>query len=379
MKAQTELSPEVLDSLVTFREASSASYGELMQVICSNPDIAASKPERLCQIDPRTGDKVAYSASRKLRPHDRGSAAESSAEPVDSCPICRGETTSVIDVASLSEGFTFINENLYPILYPREGEGPLDGVDSAVLAPLGKEVAGAHFVQWASTRHDRDIHNMPAEDVKVILERLAALEARLLHSEDSGMPTAPSGNGHNHYGYVGVIKNFGRLVGGSISHGHMQVIHTNILPRAIADDADFLRRVGQSFSEFLLHENPEELLVKDYAYVSVVVPYFMKRPLDAIIMVRDASRNSLHDLNGAELDSLAAALSGLTGAVTRLMPRMGLELAYNLVFHTGPIGGLYVEVFPLTQVLGGYEKIGLYLCEGLPSHFARLLREELNE
>jgi len=378
MEAQAELSPKVLDGLVSFRDVSSASYGDLMQIICSNPDIAAAKPERLCQIDPRTGDKVAYSASRNLRPHDTQPRVESYAR-AESCPICRGETTSVIDVASLSEGFTFINENLYPILYPGEGEGPLDSVDSAVLAPLGKEVAGAHFVQWASTQHDRDIHNMPAEDVKVILERLAALEARLLHSEDSGMPTAPSGNGHDHYGYVGVIKNFGRLVGGSISHGHMQVIHTNILPRAIADDADFLRRTGRSFSAFLLHENPEELLVKDYPHVSAVVPYFMKRPLDAIIMVRDGSRNSLHDLSGGELGSLAAALSDLTGAVTRLMPRMGLELAYNLVFHTGPIGGLYVEVLPLTQVLGGYEKIGLYLCEGLPSHFARLLHDEMKE
>jgi len=146
MEAQAELSPKVLDGLVSFRDVSSASYGDLMQIICSNPDIAAAKPERLCQIDPRTGDKVAYSASRNLRPHDTQPRVESYAR-AESCPICRGETTSVIDVASLSEGFTFINENLYPILYPGEGEGPLDSVDSAVLAPLGKEVAGAHFVQ----------------------------------------------------------------------------------------------------------------------------------------------------------------------------------------------------------------------------------------
>ena len=31
----------------------------------------------------------------------------------------------------------------------------------------------------------------------------------------------------------------------------------------------------------------------------------------------------------------------------------------------------------LTQVLGGYEKMGLYLCDGLSSHFAKMLREEI--
>jgi len=157
----------------------------------------------------------------------------------------------------------------------------------------------------------------------------------------------------------------------------MQIIHTNILPKAIADDAAFLRRSGEPFTSFLLRENPEELLVKDYECISAVTPYFMKRPLDAIVAVKDVSKSSLHELHADDMDSLAAALSDLAGAVVRLMPKLNRELAYNLVFHTGPIGGLYVEVLPLTQVLGGYEKMGLYLCDGLPSQSANMLREEI--
>ena len=34
------------------------------------------------------------------------------------CIICMGQTTQVLDMAKLSEGFTFINKNLYPIFYP---------------------------------------------------------------------------------------------------------------------------------------------------------------------------------------------------------------------------------------------------------------------
>jgi len=377
MKPQSEISQDMLEDLVRFRDVSGVPYEDLAQIIRSDPRIVAAKPHSLCRNDPRSGDKAVYSPSRKLRPHNTGSAADVPPEGADSCPICRGDTTSVIDIAPLSEGFTFINENLYPILFPEDGEMRLDSMDPDAPESSGKEAAGVHFVQWASSQHDRDIHNMPREDVIIILERLAVLEKRLLHSQDSRMPPTPSKDEHGHRGYVGLVKNFGRLAGGSISHGHMQIVHTNILPKAIADDEAFLRRSGEPFTSFLLRENPEELLVQDYECVSAVTPYFMKRPLEAIVAVKDVSKSSLHELHADEMESVAAALSDIAGAVVRLMPKLDRELAYNLVFHTGPVGGLYVEVLPLTQVLGGYEKMGLYLCDGLPSQSANMLREEI--
>jgi len=377
MKTQTEMPQETLESLVRFRDVSGAPYEELLRIIRSHPGVMAARPEPVCQTDPRSGDRVVYSPSRKLRPHTNSVGTEALPREAGHCPICKGGTTPVVDVAPLSEGFTFINENLYPILFPHDGGGRLEEVGSVSLETSGKNAAGAHFVQWASTRHDSDIQNMPRRDVKTILERLAALEKHLLHTGNLNMPPTASRDQHGHWGHVGIIKNCGPLVGGSIAHGHMQIIHTNILPRAIEEDVGFLGRFGESFSSFFLRENPTELLVKDYGCVYAAVPYFMKRPLDAIIAVKCESRNWLHELDPDEIAAMAAALREVTGAVAALMLAMGLELAYNLVFHTGPIGGLYVEVLPLTQVLGGYEKMGLYLCDGLPSDSAAALRKEL--
>ncbi len=368
-----------MDALTRYRDISGVSYEEIAQVIRRDPRISLSQPEQQSRIDPRNGDRVLYSAARELRPHDAPRQADGRPDSTVPCPICRGDTTPIIDIAPLSEGFTFVNENLFPILYPQAQHLHLEPIDSTSLNPRGHAAAGAHFVQWASSFHDRDLHNMPAEDIVILVSRLAALEERLLHAKDSGIPLVPSGNGHPHYGYVGIIKNAGRLVGGSLSHGHMQVVHTNVLPRKIADDISFLRRFGASFSGSLLEENPAELLVKSYARAVTLVPYFMKRPLEAMILLHDESINYLHDLPQQDLESLSAALGDLTRAIIALMPRLGRETAYNLVFHTGPIGGLYVEALPWTQQIGGYEQMGLYLCEGVPQQSARMFREEMQQ
>ena len=48
------------------------------------------------------------------------------------------------------------------------------------------------------------------------------------------------------------------------------------------------------------------------------------------------------------------------------MPRLGRELAYNWIMHEGDIGGMYIELLPWTQEMGGYEQLGIYLCQGRP-------------
>ena len=61
------------------------------------------------------------------------------------------------------------------------------------------------------------------------------------------------------------------------------------------------------------------------------------------------------------------------------MPERGREVAYNLVFHNGVAGGLYVEVLPWMQERGGYESLGLGLCEGTPESAAERVRRFLRE
>jgi galactose-1-phosphate uridylyltransferase len=362
--------------LVGFEDAGKAGFNGLLKSITADPDIARNKPLSHFQIDPRNGDRIVYSEARARRPHDTKKLEEVGARcnvPLQSgCVVCEGKTTSTVDVAPTSEGFTFINKNLFPVTYPFDEEP--SGQDP--FSRTGQQAIGLHFLQWPSNLHDKDLDNMPLEDTLIVLKRLCLLEKSLLHFAGQGMPPSHKLMDGDHYGYIGVIKNVGRLVGGSLVHGHHQIVHTNIKPRKLLDDQRFKEQQGVGFSQYLLEYNPREYCIKEYqGGVVLLVPYFMRRPLEAMILFGDGSKDCLHHLNDNELYSLGEALRDVMAALKILMPRMGRELAYNWVIHEGDVGGMYVEVLPWTQEMGGYEQLGMYLCQGHPQSTANYYRE----
>lgn len=371
-----ELSYKRLKQLAESHDLTKLTYTELLRSMRQDEKISQFKPSPVCQIDPRDSLRVVYSKSRLRRPHD--TIPENSGAPP--CPVCTGKTVGVVDITPLSEGYTFINKNLYPILYPHQEVSAGHHVVGAGGESSGHPAFGIHFLQWPSTHHERDYRNMPIPDIVVGLERLAAFESWCLHAEDSGLPVTDEREDGNHFGYVGIIKNQGYLVGGSLEHGHLQMVHTNIRPKRIIDDMEFARRTSSSFACHMLDNNPPELTIRQYDEgVRLLVPYFMKRSLDALIVPEDAGASYLHELDEQGLSGLARALKDATGVVHRVMPEMGLELAYNLVFHTGPIGGMYIELLAYTQQVGGYEHLGIYICQGSPELTTNAYRKALAE
>lgn len=367
---------------VDFEDISNISYNGIIQNVLSDKDIEKNKPVGICQIDPRNNDRIVYSEARAKRPHDTKPMADTGwptfgglvDNSISSCIVCTGKTTSIIDMAETSEGYTFINKNLFPVLYPEPNGSPA-GI-SCPSSVSGHMASGAHFLQWPSSVHESDFHNMDLNDIHIVLKRLAILEEKLLHDPDSNMPQTGHDTNGSHYGYVGIIKNVGRLVGGSVMHGHHQIIHTNLNPRKVEDDQRFRKERNLSFSQYMSTQNPEGLTIKTYNNgVILLVPYFMKRPLDAIILIEDASKSNIHDLTQEELFYLGEALHDVTNAIMKLMPDLGREIAYNLVFHTGDVGGMYIEVLPYTQEIGGYEQLGIYLCQGTPESTVSYYKE----
>jgi galactose-1-phosphate uridylyltransferase len=354
-----------LEEATEFGDVGSAPYEGLRRSVADDPEIRPWRPEGRAAVDPRSGVRTVYSPARARRPHDH--PLPPPPEPED-CVVCAGRATTVVDVAPLSRGFTFINKNLYPVVYPREGDA------WAEVRDAGGPATGMHFLQWVSTEHDVDLHNAPVEDLAVVVARLAALEDRLYRSEASGMPAT----GEGRYGHVGVIKNVGRMVGGSLVHGHQQVLHTNVRPLALDLDARFLERTGEPFAEMILRENPEDLTVRDYGdWFRMLVPWFMQRPLDMQIACLRRGVTDLRDLGPEGERALAEALRDAAAAVTSLMPGMGREVAWNMTAHNGVAGGLYVEFLPYTQERGGYECLGLTLCESTPALTATAVRDTL--
>ena len=111
---------------------------------------------------------------------------------------------------------------------------------------MGGASYGLHFVQWTSSYHNVDWPELDPGDRQTVIDRLAALEERLLN-----LPGYPGKERH-----VSIFKNVGRNVGGSMSHPHQQVALSNTVPRRIEQDAEFLGRTGRSFASYMLEQNP---------------------------------------------------------------------------------------------------------------------------
>lgn len=357
-----------LDSLLRSGSIERLSLNELAGIAADEEALVPYRPEGVCQIDPRSGDRVIYNAARARRPHDnlaesKAPAARGAAEP---SIISQGKTTGVIDKAELSEGFTFINFNLFPILFPdsdgmagrRDPEAELDAPPSAEPLPCG----GYHLLQWTSSYEDRDWHNMPLDDRIVVLSRAAALERKLLE--------------HGH-GYVSLIKNCGSLVGGSIAQGHQQIGYSVVMPSAARNLAVFERRHGERFSGFLLRENPPGLVLRRFETGTLLVPYFMKRPYAMIYALHDTAKSHLHELGDSELRDASEAWHVGIRLIIEIMQRIDKELAYNVVAHTGPGAGIHFEFLPYSQETGGFEHLGLYVCQGTPDGCAELLQDTM--
>ena len=361
---------DALSHILQAESVETLSLSQLIRLFREDDSLADFLPAGDWQVDPRNGDRVLFHPSRAQRPHDYLQSPSSAPAGMPACAVCQGRTTGVIDVADLSEGFTFINKNLYPILFPlREGE------EAQGRGTLPVRAHGLHFLQWTSSLHDRDWHNMPLADRVVVMQRLAALEGALLKDSGGLSPTSePGGKQSGRRGFVLIIKNFGRLVGGSLAHGHQQIAWSNILPGRLLDDRRFEADRGEVFAAFLMRENPPELLVRDYGPAVLLVPYFMRRPYAMMLLVKDVSKRHVYELTGAEIAAVAEGWHDAIRALRWIMPRVGREIAFNVVTHNGPGAGLYFEFLPYTQETGGFEHLGLWICHGDPEPAAVRIR-----
>jgi galactose-1-phosphate uridylyltransferase len=391
-----KLDREVLEQVLERRTLEEIQVNEMFNLFRKDDHLYEHAPDALCQIDPRDGALIIYNTKRAKRPHDNkpgdhgegaaagggeGEASEGAAKK-KACPVCDGKTTKAVDVEELTEGFTFINKNLFPVLFP-----PDYVKDEWLTEPLypdpshqGRVSYGLHFLQWTSNYHDRDWQNMPQADRVTVLRRLAALEKKLLYDSDSQMPPSTQWRSQKETsGFVEIIKNYGAAVGGSLEHGHQQIGWSNIMPRSFYNNWEFFIRHKHFFSEYMLKENPKELEVYDYGEAVLLVPYFMKRPYNMMLIVKDVGKQYLCEMTEGELMAVADGIHDAIVSILDIMPRMGKETAYNMVVHNGPGAGLYFEFLPYTQETGGFEHLGLWVCQGNTRQVVDVLRRKVQE
>ena len=103
-----ELDRDGLARILQAEDVEQLAFPSLLDLFREEEGIADSAPDGLCQIDPRNGHRILFNSSRARRPHDNRPGREVQ-DPARPCVVCQGCTTGVIDVAELSEGFTFFN------------------------------------------------------------------------------------------------------------------------------------------------------------------------------------------------------------------------------------------------------------------------------
>lgn len=347
------LEREALNALVQQGDLSELPAQELLELFRSEATLQEHRPSGELGRDPRSGDRVLYAPRRSARPQHTDAPSQAGEE--EECPICAGRTTGVIDVADLSEGFTFINKNLYPMLYP---------------FPEPRPARGLHLLQWTSSFHDRDWHNLDPQDCAIVISRLAAIEGavgsgwRGLLSQAERPPVA-------------IIKNAGGAVGASLDHGHQQIAIGGPTPALHEANARFASSAGHSFADELLGSLDDEILLRDYGPALLTLVPFMKRPYEMFLVLKDTRKAHLDQLKDVELQAVARGWHDATRALHALMPKLGRPVAYNVLTANGPGAGLYFEFLPYSQTLGGFERLGLYICQMSRSQAAEDLRRAL--
>ena len=366
-----QLDRRKLAALLQAEEIEKLSIPELVTLFREEKGIDDFLPDGFYETDPRTGDRIIYNSSRGRRPHDNRPPSDTASDPNVKCIICQGNTTGIVDVTELSEGFTFINKNLFPVLYPFNEDR------LAQLREMTKRPAyGFHFLQWTSSIHNIDWRNLPLEDGFIVMSRLAALEEKLVKGAYNWGPMGETLDDHlNHRGHVLITKNAGYLVGGSLTHDHQQIAYSNVMPKRFRDDQRFEEESGEVFSLYLLRKNSSQLTIKDYGPARLLIPYFMRRPYDMMLVLTDTKKQYLHQLGEQELMAVAEGWGDAIRAICSIMPAIGRQIAYNVVTHNGPGAGLYFEFLPYTQETGGFEHLGLIICQANPGQAAAELRE----
>lgn len=348
-----ELSKERMLELARFGKSGATTTEELLSFFNDDAQLDPFAPDGIVRIDPRDSQRIIYASKRGKRARNFNGPIKDFEQEQQTitvnCPICSGNTTEIWSYSELSHGHTFINKNLFPMLMPISAQQCSEDQNSA---------HGYHFLQWVSTDHFVDWHNISQADGEIVFNQLLSLEKYLLNVS----------NGH-----VCIIKNYGREVGGSQAHAHQQIACTNVMPGSMVNDCNYFEKNGSTFSADLLNNLDPSLVVKDYQSAILLAPPFMRRPLMTILALKDSNKKHLYQLTTQEVSDLVAGIRQMARSYIHLMPLMKRSPAYCITFHNGPGAGIYLEFHPYTQEKGGFEHLGLWVSTMLPEEAAQIL------
>ena len=330
---------------------------------------------------PITDRWVIIAPERAKRPSDYKTEAEQNGVNPENCPFCPGNeemTPPEIYRVTGDDGNWRVRvvPNKFPAMqdYPELGRTAVDGIYDRMHG------VGAHEVVIETPFHNKEIPDLPVEQVKLIVDTYV-LRLRELMKNDW-------------YRYVLLFKNHGRRAGASLTHPHSQIIATPIIPRRVRDRLETAREYYEQkerclFCDVMLMElKSGERIIEATDDFVVFTPYDSRFPFELVIY----PRKHAHEFTQICDKQRWAFARILKRTLFRLKKLLG-DPPYNLVLHNSPNPiprpgkpGYWatlqydyhwrVAIIPRLTTVAGFEwGTGLYINPMPPEDAARYLRE----
>lgn len=310
------------------------------------------------RLNPLTGEWVLVSPHRTKRPW-LGQVEKLPAEERPAydpgCYLCPGNTRAGGAVNPAYEHI-FVFENDFAALMPLAVEGRVDAAGLLRAEP----VRGVCRVLCFSPRHDLTLGEMPAADIRRVVDAWAEQTAELaaLH----------------YIGYVQVFENRGALMGASNPHPHGQIWATELVPnepaKEAARQAAYFAEHGRALlADYLALEEAsgERIVCANDEWVALV-PFWAIWPFETMVLPRRPVA-ALPELAEPARDALADILKRL---ITRYDNLFEVSFPYSMGWHQRPCDGreyagwlLHAHFYPpllrsatVRKFMVGFEMLG---------------------
>ncbi|MGD0473261.1 MAG: UDP-glucose--hexose-1-phosphate uridylyltransferase [Candidatus Velthaea sp.] len=322
-----------------------------------------------------TGEWILVSPHRTQRPWQGETSAkrEPESKPAydPTCYLCPGNARAGGAHNPQYRG-TFVFENDYAAL---RLDTPTAGIDEGGLLVAQSE-RGICRVVCFTPRHDLSIAQMPAADIRGVIDTWAEQYAEL-----GALPDINS---------VIVFENHGEAMGASNPHPHAQIWANASIPNEPAKEqaaaAAYLTAHGTCLlCAYLAREiGAGERIVYANDHAVVVVPFWAVWPFETLVIPR-VHATALDNLSAAARDGLAAAMQALTAAYDRVFD---VPFPYSMGFHQRPTDvaehaewHTHAHYFPpllrsatVRKYMVGYEMLGMPQRDITPESAAGRLR-----
>ena len=232
---------------------------------------------------------------------------------------------------------------------------------------------GIHEVIIDSREHFTPFHKIRLCDMEAVIKSMLF--------RYKGLKT----DKHLKYGLF--FKNSGESAGASLSHSHMQLIATPVIPKVVVEELLSSEKYYHYKERCLFCdvikqeiEDRERIININENFISFV-PYAPRFPFESWIFPKGHA-SSFCSIKSDEIRDLAEILKDNLERLQDVFP----DMPYNFVLHTAPFQNLqkkcyhwHIEIMPRLTKISGFEwGSGFYIIDTTPENAAYFLRERKN-